>query len=225
MQVRTFMPDPPECIIVELSAPSPDNVLFPDVLSHTVRDYTAPLSNTNAKSSAADNQEDEDADVSCDTNVWEPRRCFLWDNYIFELLLSDPAAGVQVDETRPVGFINLSDALVEHLHPPSPNISRSSSGMFRSLSSASIGIQQCSSGVSLDDDWSGDQVAPVVSVRYYASAAPTAQRRVVVLRCSTRKETLKLMQLLLIASRVSWGCLTLILISYSHTNLTRLSLC
>jgi hypothetical protein len=112
---------------------------------------------------------------------------------VFELFLPDTESGGGVDgyDARPVGFINLSDAIVEQLDPSTcPDPTAAVVHTHPSVKRAN----------SMEIDTS--DLAPVVSLRYYATAALTSQRRSVVVRRSTRRGTMKLMQQLQAASRV-----------------------
>mmetsp|Transcript_12657 Transcript_12657/g.20559 ORF Transcript_12657/g.20559 Transcript_12657/m.20559 type:complete len:1601 (+) Transcript_12657:232-5034(+) len=164
----------------------------------------------------------EKGKVSSDTDDWEARRCFLWDNYLFELLVPErvdfggygtgSGSGVEAAgdgyEARPIGFINLSDALVQQVEPSPDAGTGTASSSSTGGSSGSTSGKSPASGVKMptirranSTEIDTSNRATVVSVRFYTTAASTAKRRTVVLRRATRRGTLKLMQQLLAASR------------------------
>ena len=132
------------------------------------------------------------ANPSSAQNLWEVRQCFLWDNYIFELLphcrqthgVCGSTLSYEKEEyRRPIGYVNLSGATL-HLVDGTTN-STSSPRSRKNLSGLNDGDGAC-----------------VLSMRYFASSSPTAERCHVVLRKSTHRGTIRLMQQIESASKV-----------------------
>jgi hypothetical protein len=181
--------------------------LFSLSVCFVFREYHEPTTATSGDSRAERN------------NCWEVRQCFLWDNYVFELLPSPPAAsssgrgglglggpwagggGGGEASRRPIGYVNLSGALLVLIDPSSSSGNGNTNGNDSSNASGDVhrspGFRRMTS---LEDDFS--RLAPAISLRYFASSAPTAPRGRVVLRRATKRGTHKLMQQLQLASRV-----------------------
>lgn len=157
--------------------------------------------------------------------VWEARRCFLWNNNLFELLVPSThdllvLGGV---EGRPIGYLNLSGALLETVESKSSKdrdnsykVLEESERMgdktpidFTPSVSTSASTIHSVRHKGLRDTEGTEDSALSIALRYFPTASPTALRRRVVLRRSTRRGTLKLMQQLLTASRVSYGLVCL----------------
>ena len=115
-------------------------------------------------------------------NIWEERRCYLWDNYVFEL-------SPEFEDSRPIGFVNLSGAVLTKENASATNASTAlvTGSLLRKKFAEKKGL-----------------FSPpiVISLRFFVSSSPTAQRKSISLCGSSSKETQKLLEHLQAANRV-----------------------